>query len=150
MDVATAKRAYAIVAAGGMLGATVGSFVAAVALRFEGPRSLLPLAAGMFALAACLPAFAADPAADPSAADHAEPPAETPPANDQEILGLRAAWADAYLRRLLCLAVIGPVVAMGIDFVFKSIVTQAVPRAELGHFFARFNTIVNARRSCSK
>lgn len=138
MDVTQAKRAYAIVAAGGMLGATIGSFVAGVALTFEGPRALLPLAAAMFVLAACLPAFA------PEQTDVPEPRAAAPPPQDDERPRLRAAWGDPYLRRILCLAVAGPVVAMGIDFVFKSIVTREVPRADLGPFFARFNTIVNA------
>lgn len=138
MDVGQAKRAYAIVAAGGMMGATAGSLLAGAALHFEGPRVLLPVAAGLFGLAAgiaalsgatVVPAIAAP--ADPSAAD-------------DDVISLEIVWKDQYLKRILLLAIVGPIIAMGIDFIFKSIVSHAVPRAALGPFFARFNAIVNA------
>lgn len=137
MDVGQAKRAYPVIAAGAMLGATAGSLLAALTLRFEEPRILLPLAAGMFALAACLPAFVLD---DVEAAAPVPAAVETAPTAP----GLREIAAEPYLQRILWLALIGPVVAMGIDFIFKSIVSHEVPRAELGPFFARYNTIVNA------
>jgi AAA family ATP:ADP antiporter len=63
---------------------------------------------------------------------------------DDERPGLRAVWNDPYLKRLLLLAVVGPIVTMGIDFVFKSIVSAEVPKASLGSFFALYNAIVNA------
>jgi ATP:ADP antiporter, AAA family len=134
MDVAQAKRAYPLVAAGGMLGATIGSLLAAAALQFGGPHILLPLAAVMFACAAGLPAFvmrdAVVSAALPGATDIAP--------------DLREIRRDPYLKRILALALFGPVIAMGIDFIFKSLVSREVPRAELGPFFARYNTLVNA------
>lgn len=134
MDVGQARRAYAVVAAGGMLGATVGSLIASGVLTWHDPRKLLPVAAAMFALAACLPLATADASARTPAPrpDTGEPPPT-----------FQAIWADPYLKRLLPLAALAPIVAMAIDFVFKSLVTQAVPRDGLGPFFARYNAVVN-------
>src|SRR4029453_19441289 len=44
----------------------------------------------------------------------------------------------------LLLAIVGPVGAMAIDFVFKTVVSHQVPRASLATFFARYNMVVNA------
>jgi AAA family ATP:ADP antiporter len=138
MDVAQAKRAYALIAAGGMLGATVGSGLATAALAVIAPRDLLGLAAALFALSAFTPILTAEPAA----AERPDP--EGPPADPEDAPTLRRVWADPYLKRLLMLTVMGPIVVMGTDFVFKSIVSQEVPRAALAPFFARFNMAVNA------
>ncbi|MEO6026800.1 MAG: HEAT repeat domain-containing protein, partial [Candidatus Binatia bacterium] len=135
MDVGQAKRAYPVVASGAMLGATVGSALAGAALRFEAPRFLLALAAVLFAVAAILPAFVRN---------DVVVTAPEPAAVDAEAPGLREMRADPYLQRILWLALIGPIIGMGVDFIFKSIVTREVGRAELGPFFARYNTIVNA------
>jgi ATP:ADP antiporter, AAA family len=134
MDVGQARRAYAVVAAGGMLGATIGSLVATVVLTLYAPRMLLPVAAAMFALAACLPLLAGDGPALPEQA--ATEPVEPPPT-------ARAIWADPYLKRLLPLAALAPIIAMAIDFVFKSVVTHSISRDALGPFFARYNVVVN-------
>ena len=136
MDVGQAKRSYAIIAAGGMLGATVGSLLAGAALTVAEPRTLLPLAAGMFLVAAGLPAFVQG-----TEVPMIPPAADTPEAEERP--GLAAVWGDPYLKRILLLAIVGPVVAMGIDFIFKSIVSHDIPRAALGPFFARYNAIVN-------
>ncbi len=136
VDVGQARRAYALIAAGGMLGATLGSLLAAGALTLIEPRELLLLASVLFAVAAGVAAFATPPRAAPEPSEPAAPEEPAPP--------FATVWADPYLKRLLLLAVIGPVVAMGIDFVWKTVVSHEVPRAELGHFFSRFNTVVNA------
>jgi AAA family ATP:ADP antiporter len=139
MDVGRAKRAYAIIAAGGMLGATLGSALAGAVLTRTTPRSLLGVAAALFAAAACAPFLAGrdEAVVEPARGAVAE-------AADDEAPALRGVWADPYLKRLLLLAILGPVVAMGIDFIFKSIVSQQVPRAALAPFFARYNMVVNA------
>ena len=135
MDVAQAKRAYALVAAGGMLGATVGAALASGALTVATPRNLLGLAAVLFAVAAFTPVLTAEPApVEPSA----------PPAESDDAPTVRQVWADPYLKRLLMLTILGPVVAMGVDFIFKSIVSHQVERAALAPFFARYNLAVNA------
>lgn len=136
MDVARARRAYAVVAAGGMLGATLGSLLAGLVLTRHAPRQLLVVAAGLFAGAAILPALSgrrATPDAEPAPPPD---PAETPPT-------LREIWNDAYLKRLVPLAALAPIVAMGIDFIFKSVVAHSYGRHELGPFFARYNASVN-------
>ncbi|MFN2374982.1 MAG: hypothetical protein ABR538_00470, partial [Candidatus Binatia bacterium] len=162
MDVGRARRAYPLVAAGGMLGATLGSLLAGAALTVTGPRALLPLAAGLFALAAVLVALAGDSAAapektagdagaDPAVASPNTPQAPASPATPaapaadkaEKAPGLRQIWADPYLRRILQLAAAAPVVAMGIDFIFKSLVVEQVADADLGPFFARYNFVVN-------
>jgi ATP:ADP antiporter, AAA family len=134
MDVAQAKRGYAVVAAGGMLGAMLGSLLAGGVLTVAGPRALLPAAAAMFALAACLPALTRMPARGPRIVT---------PRDDDARPGLAAVWADPYTKRLLLLAVIAPIVTMMVDFLFKSIVSHEVPKDELGPFFARYNAVVN-------
>jgi ATP/ADP translocase/HEAT repeat protein len=134
MDVGQAKRGYTVVAAGGMLGAMLGSLLAGGILTVAGPQALLPAAAALFACAACLPAFTS---AGPWA------PRSVPTSDADERPGLATVWADPYTKRMLLLAVIAPVVTMTVDFVFKSIVSQEVPKADLGPFFARYNAIVN-------
>ncbi|HEV7732695.1 MAG TPA: Npt1/Npt2 family nucleotide transporter [Candidatus Binatia bacterium] len=136
MDVGRARRAYALVGAGGMTGATLGSLLASVVLTGHEPRALLPIAAALFVTAALLPAFAAD--------DHDTRDAPEPASDDDTQPTLRAVWNDPYMKRLVPLAALAPIVAMGVDFIFKSVVTHAVPRTELGSFFARYNAIVNA------
>ncbi len=139
MDVSQAKRAYALIAAGGMLGATVGSALASAALAVVAPRNLLGLAAALFALSAFTPLLTAELA-----------PVEPPERRDEstaerdEVPKLRGVWADPYLKRLLMLTIMGPVVAMGVDFIFKSVVSHQVARASLAPFFARYNLVVNA------
>ncbi len=135
MDVGRARRAYALVGAGGMTGATLGSLLASVILIDHEPRALLPIAAALFVTAALLPAFATD---DHAARDTPEPAAAEPRPT------LRAVWNDPYMKRLVPLAALAPIVAMGVDFIFKSVVTRTVPGTELGSFFARYNAIVNA------
>lgn len=135
MDVAQARRAYAVVAAGGMLGATLGSLTATVVLTLYPPRALLPVAAVVFALGACFALLGTDDVA--ATVETTTDPAEPPPT-------LRAIWDDPYLKRLLPLAALAPIVAMAIDFVFKSVVTHSISRDALGPFFARYNAVVNA------
>jgi ATP/ADP translocase len=139
MDVAQAKRGYAIVAAGGMAGAMLGSLLAGGVLTVAGPQALLPAAASMFAIASCLPLLTRRITRAPRAprADDATGDAES------ERPGLAAVWDDPYTKRLLLLAVVAPIVTMIVDYVFKSIVSQEVPKGELGPFFARYNAVVN-------
>jgi ATP/ADP translocase/HEAT repeat protein len=135
MNVGLAKRTYAVVAAGGMLGAMLGSLLAAAILQGgSGPRTLVLVAAALFVVA-CVPAL--------GTAAAARPPAPPSPDEDERP-GLAAVFRDPYLARLLVVAIIAPVAAMAVDYAFKSLVSREVARADLGSFFARYNAIVNA------
>src|SRR4029450_2789927 len=95
-------------------------------------------AAVLMLLAAFAPAFAGDVLDTPDATPGPDAPEE------EERPTLRTIWADGYVRRLLAPAIVGPVVAMAIDFIFKTVVSHQVPRASLATFFARYNMVVNA------
>src|SRR4029450_979750 len=88
------------------------------------------------------PAFA--PALVGDVLDAPDPTSDPAPSVEEERPTLRTIWGDGYLKRLLALAIVGPVVAMAIDFIFKTVVSHQVPRASLGTFFARYNMVVNA------
>jgi AAA family ATP:ADP antiporter len=66
------------------------------------------------------------------------------PLVDDEDSTLALVRRDPYLWRLLVLTVLATVVVTGLDYVFKAVVADSVPRAHLGHFIARYNTVVNA------
>jgi AAA family ATP:ADP antiporter len=52
VDLAQAKRTYGLVAAGALGGAIAGSVLAEITLRVMSPRALVPIAAGLYAVAA--------------------------------------------------------------------------------------------------
>ncbi len=138
VDVGQARRAYAVVAAGGLLGATLGSLLAGAVLAVHHhPRALLPVAAAVFALAACLPAVTG------GRRSNAERTPPEPAPSDDRPPTLRDIWNDAYLKRLVPLAALAPIIAMAVDFIFKSVVTHNLGRQQLGPFFARYGAIVN-------
>lgn len=134
VDLAQAKRVYGFVAAGALGGAIAGSVTAAGALRALSPRGLVPIAATLYALAALVAARALGPAGRP--ARHVAEESEREP--------LGAVFREPYTRRIAAAAFLAPVVATGIDFVFKSVVSRRLPAAELGPFFARYNAVVHA------
>jgi AAA family ATP:ADP antiporter len=132
-DVGSAKRVFAFMGAGGLAGATIGSGLAGLVLLVAPPRTLVLGGATLFAAAALLthwwgPLQAAAPAREPAR--------ESP-----EPMAIRR---DPYLGRILVLTLLATVVATGVDYLFKSSVAAAVPRADLGHFLARYQLAVNA------
>jgi MFS family permease len=76
-DPALAKRAFAVIGAGGLIGATFGSALAGALLRGVGPRDLVLVASGLMALSGIVPALAWHgstlPEPRPSRRPHAEP-----------------------------------------------------------------------------
>lgn len=134
-DATLAKRAYAVIGAGGLIGATAGSAVAGALLQRLAPRDLILVAAAILfaagiAAAALLPQSAAAPASRPRRRPVA-------PVAD----GL---WSHPYLRRLLFLVTATQVAVTSADLLFKAVVAQAVAPEDLGSFFAFFYTGLNA------
>ncbi|MEM7606567.1 MAG: hypothetical protein AAF411_14515 [Myxococcota bacterium] len=142
VDVAKAKRIFGPVAAGGVLGALLGSFVAErlVDAGF-GPRNLMAAASLCLFMGASIPL---------RWRREVRPPA---PVDSRIAFGslgrdLRVLCEHVYLRRLLALVLVSTIALTGLDFVFKSVVGDhfaGVPNgaAELSRFFARFYLAMN-------
>ncbi len=134
-DATLAKRAFAVIGAGGLVGATTGSAIAGALLSTLEARDLILVAAGILmcagaAAATILPQSAAVPAARPRRRS-AEP--ET-----------RGLWSHPYLRRLLFLVTATQVAVTSADLLFKAVVAHSVAAEDLGSFFALFYTGLNA------
>ena len=136
VTVTQAKRVFAPIAAGGVTGAVLGSFVADSLLRIVPTATLILISSAIMLLGAALPMLL------PIAKKSADP-AEEEPAGTRQRDGLKALFATQYLRQLFLLVLVGTVALTGIDFIFKSIVAQEVASNELGSFFARFYLTIN-------
>jgi hypothetical protein len=136
LHIGQAKRVYAWIAAGGLVGATLGSGIASALLLVSSARSLPLAAALIYGSAAFLPfLFTKKPRVSrpPRRGDEA-------PTKLSELAMLRG---DAYLRRLLLLVLTSTVVVTGLDYVFKAVVHENVPAQELGTFFAHYYGLLN-------
>jgi HEAT repeat protein len=134
-DATLAKRAFAVIGAGGLVGATAGSATAGALLQTLEPRDLILVAAGVLlcagaAAATFLPQSAAVPAARPRR--RAAPPDS------------RGLWSHPYLRRLLFLVTTTQIAVTSADLLFKAVVADSVAAEDLGSFFALFYTGLNA------
>ncbi len=132
LDVGRAKRDFARIGAGGLAGAVLGAGGSALLLLALPVGALLPVAAALLLAAALgslwLPAEAGAPEA-PRESD-----APTP----------AALLRDPYAARVIAVAALLACVTIGVDYLFKAAVAEAVPRERLGAFFARYHTAVNA------
>jgi ATP/ADP translocase len=127
VTVTQAKRIFPLIAAGGVMGATLGSLLAEGLLRVTPPSELVFAAAVILALAGAT-AFLWKVSSD-----------ATPDQVPSESAG-SASWLlrDSYLLRVLMLVLIGTITLTVVDFVFKSTVADRIPAEALGPFFARF------------
>jgi ATP:ADP antiporter, AAA family len=131
-----AKRTYAVIGLGSLLGAIAGGGLASlVSARVDAHHLLLVsavvLAATAFGPATWLGNRAIAPGAD---AAPGEPPF---------VEGLRLIRLHPYLSRLAGIVLISTVAVTLADYVFKSAVARAVPADELAAFFASFYTVLN-------
>lgn len=127
--VATAKRFFAPIGAGGAFGAMVGAGAAELARHWLEPEGLLRLGGIIFAATALVPGLVLP------------PPVRAPRARRRQPVEQRrqaAASTRSYLGRLLALLVVTAVVATLVDFAFKRTVEDTIAPAELVPFFARF------------
>jgi len=133
--VTEAKRLYASIAAGGVLGAIAGSGLSELLLHWLTARHLLLAGAAFLAFAGLLPRICNQ--SDQGACRGA----------GRESRSDRAAGLEsrprAYLHKLMLVTVSSTVALTLVDFVFKSEVARLVPAADLGPFFARFYLALN-------
>ncbi|MFT6399009.1 MAG: HEAT repeat protein [Bradymonadia bacterium] len=131
-----AKRIYAVVGAGSVVGAIVGSGVASVLSLSLPPAQLLWVAAGGLLVAAIGPiALTSTPSSSPKA--------EGGPAPAGLAAHAANVWGHVYGRRVAVLLILMTVVFTLVDFVFKSEVAARVEADALGLFFARFYFVLN-------
>jgi AAA family ATP:ADP antiporter len=135
LDMSLAKRLYGLLAAGGGLGAVVGSAAARIVSAALGPRPLVLLAGAAMAVTA-VPALALR---RPSPAD-AEAPAGAP----EQSRGFLRLAAEPYVGRLLATALLAAAVSTIVDVSFKEMVAARLPAAQLASFFASFHLVANA------
>jgi ATP:ADP antiporter, AAA family len=132
-----AKRVYAFIGAGGVLGAVVGSGAARVVTAVAESRHLI--------LAACVPlvvsGIASIAALGPGVA---EPPVEATPRAAAAATSREPIQIDPYIVRLTLLAMISTIVLTGVNYLYNSAVVHHVPAAKLGTFFATVNIAENA------
>jgi AAA family ATP:ADP antiporter len=140
--VADAKRNYAAISAGGVLGAMVGGGVARVTAETWGDSSLLLVGGSLFVVAAIMTMSACT----PRETKDVVPAPPTPMPMSKAIRGpaLRDLRSERYLRRLLFLTLASTVVATMVDYNFKAEVARAVNPNSLGRFFGTFNAALNA------
>jgi AAA family ATP:ADP antiporter len=138
--VADAKRYYATISAGGVLGAMVGGAIARFAAMAWGDSSLLFVGGGFFVTAAVMTMSACVPR------DRSTLPDPIPAPMSREVRGpaLRDLRSERYLRRLLWLTLAATVVATLVDYNFKAEVARALAPNSLGQFFGTFNAVLNA------
>ena len=131
-----AKKVYAFIGAGGVLGAVVGSAAARGVTAVAESRHLIlaacvPLLASTFAAIVVLGRGSAEPEVEPA------PRAVVGP----KVGDLR--HVDHYIVRLTLLALTSTIVLTGVNYLFNSAVVHHVEPAKLGKFFATLNIAEN-------
>jgi len=135
--VSQAKRVYALIGAGGLLGATAGSVLAGGLLQVIGANELILVAASVFAVSAIGPRLMAS-------AQNEDAPLRRGPADDVAASGHLALLRHPYLRRVGLIVLLSTMTVTGVDFLFKSVVASEVSPDRLGSFFAQFYAGLNA------
>ena len=131
-----AKRVYAVVGSGSVIGAIAGSALAS-RLATLIPTSWLLAAAGAILLLTALGPLALS--AAPATTDSASPTAQKRGLQQHA----KAVLAHPYARRVAGLLLLTTVAFTLVDFVFKSEVAARVAQDELGAFFARLYLALN-------
>jgi ATP:ADP antiporter, AAA family len=131
LDFGQAKRAFALIGSGALLGALSGSIAAAGTLAVAPARALPVGAALLFALASFLP----------GRFSHARTPPSTTPRHRVQP---PSAPRDPYHGRVLTLALLGTVTVTLVDYLFKATVAREIPREDLGRFISGYYVLLNA------
>lgn len=129
----SAKRAFAFVAMGGLLGGVGGAIAAGFLVGTFPARGLLLAGAILFAVAAYVPELLS----------RLPDGALTAIRRQMRRRPTRDAVRDRYVRSLLALALLTAMATTGIDYLFKSMAQAVVPTESLAGFFARFYAVVN-------
>lgn len=137
-SITQAKRLYAPIGLGSVLGATTGSVLAAALADAMAPRHLVLVAAGGFAAAALAPRLLREPGAPVAGA-----PGD---ARERDTLldAARFVMRHPYARRVVGLAVVAAAAAAVADYLFKTAAAEKVAPGELAQFFALVYAALNA------
>jgi ATP:ADP antiporter, AAA family len=135
--VSQAKRLYALIGAGGLLGATCGALAAASLLQKVDARDLILFASAAFAVSALGPRYI-------SGGERDAPPRSVPADESPTRGGLAFLRGHPYLRRLALLVLLSTITVTLADYVFKATVAARVEPDELGTFFGQFYASLNA------
>jgi ATP:ADP antiporter, AAA family len=133
--VTEAKRLYAAIAAGGVIGAIAGSGLSDLLLHWTDARHLILVGAGFLAAAGVLPRMCGR--ADEDACRG--PGCASPSAGADDVDNR----PRAYLKKLMAVTLLSTMALTTVDFLFKSEVARVVPAGDLGMFFARFYLALN-------
>jgi len=137
--ISSAKRAFSIIGAGGLLGATVGSALAGLLTYHTEPQNLV-LVAALFQLGvAGLPMLLTS---RDAATREASKPAQG--VQLEAKASGRLIWEHPYLRILFAIALVTSATLTTVDLTFKTIVSKTVASESLGTFFAAIYTGLNA------
>jgi len=135
-----AKQLFALISAGGMLGAMLGGALARSVALGADDVWLLPLGGGLFLVAACAQVVMERRAARPERVTATAIEAYDPRPPRVHVRDLRS---ERYLQRLLALTLASAFAATLIDYLFKAEVARTLPAAELGSFFGTFNAVLS-------
>lgn len=129
--VSQAKRLFALIGAGSVLGAIAGSGTARLLADHLEARHILVAASGMFLLTAVgpvlmLPRIKAPPR------DTRKP---TGPSAQDLFRPIRTVWSRPYLRRVGGILLVSTLTLTLVDFIFKSTVAENIQPERLGSFF---------------
>lgn len=133
--VTEAKRVYALIAAGGVVGAIVGSGLSDLLLQVTTPQHLLLFGAAFLAAAGLLPRMCSG--------TEKEYCRRKDRSVDIDSGGLENR-PRPYLRKLMAVTLLSTMTLTVVDYLFKSEVARQIPPSELGSFFARFYFALNA------
>ncbi|MBK6513255.1 MAG: MFS transporter [Polyangiaceae bacterium] len=130
-----AKRVFALVGAGSVLGVAAGSALASVLSPVTSSAGLLLTSSAFMAVAAVMPALLTRRAGGPVSARERE-------AGRRRSI-LEVMRTEPYAKRLLGIALLTTLTLTFLDFVFKTSVAHVVPVDRLGVFFGRFYAGLN-------
>jgi len=131
-----AKRLFAVIGLGSLLGAVVGGGLARIVSSRVDAHHLLLLSALVLAVTALGPAMMLRAPDSAKASDRDE--------NQRTLAeGLRLIRHHPYLLRVSGLVLVSTLAVTLADYVFKSAVSRAIPPHELASFFAAFYTVLN-------
>lgn len=133
-DVGQAKRVYAFIGAGGLVGAALGSALSGALLIVTHPATLVAAAATIFAVTSLVPPGFSRGRSQPARRRHRSP----------SRMGLALLKHEPYLRRLFWVTLVSTMLVTGVDFVFKAQVAVDVAPDQVGTFLARFYAVMNA------
>jgi len=132
-----AKSAYALISAGGLVGAMLGGGLARVVAQHFGDLSLLGVGGLLFVASAFAPKMMPAFNEEPCGAGGATP---TVAPSEASRAGMpRDPRSHRYLERVLGLTLLATIGATVVDYVFKAEVAARVPAEQLGRFFGTFN-----------